>query len=79
VARHRFLSLAAPYVNEKKESGVEPPHSKFGSHAPFMPARSNVAICHVRGVSHLLTFNVGHFNRFASFGPGLAIVDPATV
>jgi predicted nucleic acid-binding protein len=38
-----------------------------------------VAVCHVHGVSHLLTFNVGHFTRFAGFGPGLAIVDPATV
>lgn len=38
-----------------------------------------VAICHVRGVSHILTFNVGHFGRFAATPPGLAIVDPKTV
>jgi len=38
-----------------------------------------VAICHVHRVSHLLTFNVAHFNRMASFGPGVTIVDPASV
>ena len=29
------------------------------------------AVCHVHGVSHLLTFNVSHFMRMATFGPGL--------
>lgn len=38
-----------------------------------------VAVCHVYGVSHLLTFNVGHFSRFAGFGPGVVVVDPASV
>jgi predicted nucleic acid-binding protein len=38
-----------------------------------------VAICHVYGVSHLLTFNVSHFVRMSAFGPGLAVVDPASV
>lgn len=38
-----------------------------------------VAVCHVHKVTHLLTFNTGHFARFAAFGPGLTIVDPATV
>jgi predicted nucleic acid-binding protein len=38
-----------------------------------------VAVCHVHAVSHLLTFNVGHFIRMASFGPGIVVVDPATV
>lgn len=38
-----------------------------------------VAVCHVHGITHLLTFNIGHFNRLATFGPGLVIVDPATV
>jgi predicted nucleic acid-binding protein len=38
-----------------------------------------VAICHVHVVSHLLTFNVAHFARFAGFGPGLVVVDPASV
>jgi predicted nucleic acid-binding protein len=38
-----------------------------------------VAICHVHGVTHLLTFNVGHFVRMAGFGPGLVVVDPARV
>jgi hypothetical protein len=30
-------------------------------------------------VTHVLTFNVGHFNRLAAFGPGITVVDPATV
>jgi predicted nucleic acid-binding protein len=38
-----------------------------------------VAVCHVNGVSHLLTFNAGHFARLAGFGPGVVIVDPAIV
>jgi predicted nucleic acid-binding protein len=38
-----------------------------------------VAICHARGVSHLLTFNVAHFARLAGFGPGVVVVHPATV
>jgi predicted nucleic acid-binding protein len=38
-----------------------------------------VALCHVHGVTHLLTFNVSHFTRLAGFGPGVAVVDPASV
>ena len=38
-----------------------------------------VAVCHVHGVTHLLTFNVTHFTRLAGFGPGLTVVDPAAV
>jgi predicted nucleic acid-binding protein len=38
-----------------------------------------VAICHVNGVSHLLTFNAAHFARLAGFGPGVVVVDPASV
>ena len=38
-----------------------------------------VAVCHVHGVSRLLTFNMAHFTRLSAFGPGLAVVDPATV
>ncbi len=38
-----------------------------------------VAICHVYGVTHVLTFNVQHFARFADTGPGLVVVDPATL
>jgi predicted nucleic acid-binding protein len=38
-----------------------------------------VAVCHVHAVTHLLTFNVSHFVRMASFGPGVVVVDPATV
>jgi predicted nucleic acid-binding protein len=38
-----------------------------------------VAVCHVHAVTHLLTFNVSHFGRMAGFGPGVVVVDPATV
>jgi predicted nucleic acid-binding protein len=38
-----------------------------------------VAICHVYGISHLLTFNVSHLTRLATFGPGIVVVDPASV
>jgi predicted nucleic acid-binding protein len=38
-----------------------------------------IAVCHVNGISHVLTFNVGHFVRLASFGPSVTVVDPATV
>jgi predicted nucleic acid-binding protein len=38
-----------------------------------------VAVCHVHGVTHLLTFNVGDFTPMASFRPGVIVVDPATV
>jgi predicted nucleic acid-binding protein len=38
-----------------------------------------VAVCHVHAVTHLLTFNVGHFVRLATFVPGLVIIDPASL
>jgi predicted nucleic acid-binding protein len=38
-----------------------------------------VAVCHVHRVTHLLTFNVAHFVRTAPFGPGIVVVDPASV
>ena len=39
-----------------------------------------VAVCHARGVTHLLTFNGAHFARLAGVGPGLmVVVDPADV
>jgi predicted nucleic acid-binding protein len=38
-----------------------------------------VAVCHANGVSHLLTFNAAHFARLAGFGPGVVVVDPASV
>lgn len=38
-----------------------------------------VAVCHVHGVTHLLTFNVAHFGRMAAIGPGIIGVDPPTV
>jgi predicted nucleic acid-binding protein len=37
------------------------------------------AVCHVHGMTHLLTFNIGHFARMAGFGPGIVVVDPANV
>ena len=38
-----------------------------------------VAVCHVHGVTHVLTFNFSHFARLAGFGPGVVVVDPANV
>jgi predicted nucleic acid-binding protein len=38
-----------------------------------------VAVCHIHGVTHLLTFNITHFVRMAGFGPGIVVVDPAIV
>lgn len=38
-----------------------------------------VAICHAHGVTHLMTFNVGHFTRLAAAPPGVVVIDPATV
>jgi predicted nucleic acid-binding protein len=38
-----------------------------------------VAVCHANAVTHLLTFNVAHFTRMATFGPGIVVVDPASV
>jgi len=38
-----------------------------------------VAVCHVHGVTHLLTFNVSHFTRMAGFAPGVVVVDPTSV
>ena len=38
-----------------------------------------VAVCHVYGITHLLTFNVPHFSKFSAFGQGVVIVDPASV
>jgi len=38
-----------------------------------------VAVCHAHGVTNLLTFNVSHFARLATFGTGITVVDPASV
>jgi predicted nucleic acid-binding protein len=38
-----------------------------------------IAVCHVHAITHLLTFNIRHFARFANTGPSVVIVDPATV
>ena len=38
-----------------------------------------VAVCHVHQVTHLLTFNIVHFTPMAGHGPGVVIVDPASI
>ncbi len=38
-----------------------------------------VAICHVYALTHILTFNVRHFAQLAKFGPGVTIVDTASI
>ena len=38
-----------------------------------------VAVCHVHAETHQLTFNVSHFVRMAGYGPGVIVVDPASV
>jgi predicted nucleic acid-binding protein len=38
-----------------------------------------VAVCHAHAVTHVLTFNVAHFARWAGFGPGVVVVAPASV
>ena len=38
-----------------------------------------VAVCHVHAVTHLLTFNVNHFQRLTAYGPRVIVVDPATI
>lgn len=38
-----------------------------------------VAVCHVHAVTHVLTFNVRHFARFAGYAPGLTVVSPHDV
>ncbi|OAI39160.1 hypothetical protein AYO40_06010 [Planctomycetaceae bacterium SCGC AG-212-D15] len=38
-----------------------------------------VAVCHVHGITHMLTFNVVHFARFSAIPPGIIVVDPANV
>jgi hypothetical protein len=38
-----------------------------------------ITVCHVHGISQLLTFNVPHFRRLAGVGPAVVIVDPISV
>ncbi len=38
-----------------------------------------VAICQVYGITHILTFNVRHFNRLVSFAPGISVVNPNSI
>jgi len=38
-----------------------------------------VAICQVHQITHILTFNVQHFQVFCRFAPGITVVDPAVV
>jgi hypothetical protein len=39
----------------------------------------HVAVCHVHGVTHVLTINVAHFTRLAAAASGIVVVDPAAV
>lgn len=38
-----------------------------------------VAVCHAHGIEKLLTFDLQHFARLAGYGPGVVLVDPASV
>lgn len=38
-----------------------------------------VAVCHAYGITHILTFNVRHFTRMATFAPGVVIVAPNAI
>jgi predicted nucleic acid-binding protein len=38
-----------------------------------------VAVCHTHGITHLLTFNMGHFLQMARAGPGVEVVHPVDV
>jgi len=38
-----------------------------------------VAVCHVHGITDIVTFNTGHFARLASFWPGIRVIDPANI
>lgn len=38
-----------------------------------------VAVCHVNGITHLLTFNISDFAGMTGFGQGIVVVDPASV
>lgn len=38
-----------------------------------------VAVCHVYGITHILTFNVRHFARLAAFAPSVVVVDPQSI
>jgi predicted nucleic acid-binding protein len=38
-----------------------------------------IAVCHVHAITHLLTFNSSHFARMEAYGPGVIVIDPATV
>lgn len=37
------------------------------------------AVCQTHGVSHMLTFNLSHFARFATSAPRVTVVDPRSV
>lgn len=38
-----------------------------------------VAVCHVHGVTQILTFNVNHFTTLAKFGPVIVVLDPRAI
>jgi predicted nucleic acid-binding protein len=38
-----------------------------------------VAVCHVHGVTHVLTFNISDFSRMTALGPGIVAVHPSSI
>jgi predicted nucleic acid-binding protein len=38
-----------------------------------------VAVCHVHGVTQVLTFNAAHFAALAGVAPSIVVVEPANV
>lgn len=38
-----------------------------------------VAVCHTHNVTHLLTMNLNHFMRMSTLGPGIIVIDPASL
>ena len=58
---------------------MEGPHGALAVVGKQVHDARLVAVCHVHRVTHLLTFNVSHFSRPASFGPGVVVVDPVSV
>jgi predicted nucleic acid-binding protein len=38
-----------------------------------------IAVCQTHGVTHLMTFNISHFNRMTGLHPSILVVDPKSV
>jgi hypothetical protein len=71
--KSRYASFAAP-SKVKYLKSVQGNQKGMGcGPAPLVAVRC------ANGASQLLTFNVAHFARLAGFGPGVVVVDPASV